>query len=71
MIPDHNSVGKVISKVGPCASLVETKFGSLRRNRCHLIALRNESAKVDEDIYICQVAVIQLQTVTPQPTRKW
>ena len=76
-IPDHNSVGKVISKVGPCSYLVETKFGSLRCNRCHLIALPNKSARVEEDIDIIPDLPSSSNTVTdgepeptPQPTRR-
>ena len=49
-IPDHNCVGKVINNVGPRSYQVETKFGTLRRNRHHLIALPNNPAGIDTDI---------------------
>ena len=49
-ISDHNCVGKVTGKVGPRSYQVETRFGSLRCNRCHLITLPKESARVEEDI---------------------
>ena len=49
-ISDHNCVGKVTGKVGPHSYQVETRFGSLRCNRCHLITLPKESARVEEDI---------------------
>ena len=49
-IPDHNCMGKVINKVGPRSYQVETKFGTLRRNRRHLIALPGKPAGVDTDI---------------------
>ena len=48
-IPDHNCMGKVINKVGPRSYQVKTKFGLLRRNRCH-IALPDESANLDDEI---------------------
>jgi len=49
-ILDHNCVGKVINKVGPCSYQVETKLGMLRCNCHHLITLPDKAAGVDTDI---------------------
>ena len=48
-IPDHKCMGKVINKVGPRSYQVKTKFGSLRRNCCHITALPDEPANVDDE----------------------
>ena len=78
-IPDHNCKGKVINEVGPRSYQVKTKFGSLRRNRCHIIALPDEPANVDEEVDIVPDLPSSSDTVTNnerqpepslQPTRR-
>ena len=76
-ISDHKCVGKVTGKVGPRSYQVETRFGSLRRNRRHLITLPKESARVEEDIDMIpdlpssnNAATNSLPEPHPQPTHR-
>ena len=70
-------MGKVINKVGPRSYQVETKSGTLRRNRCHLIALPDNPADVETDIDVIPDLPDSSHTTTsgrqdspPQPARR-